>query len=218
MGGVKRKLFSRSGDNIAPGLKLKSGNADRACLSAFSAENPKLKLGVSMADMGRRPVALEKDEGADAEPGGWAGKTNGGFGGGSSAWALQSSDWDPFSEFIEAANRSAGLSNAGPEDGPDSRSGPNVVAIFSSAAQRQSKRWTTVDGLIVHRTSKYSFRDRQARLIVRFERLYSNSILAASKRLSRRIAAAETGLEFVEMNRGELADKTDNSNGECKTK
>lgn len=38
-----------------------------------------------MADMGRLPVALENDEGAEAGDAGRAGKTNGGFGGGNSA-------------------------------------------------------------------------------------------------------------------------------------
>jgi hypothetical protein len=64
-GGVKRQGVWGSGGRRAPGLKLKSGNADRLCLSAFSAENPKLKLGVSIADMGRRPVAREKEDGAE---------------------------------------------------------------------------------------------------------------------------------------------------------
>lgn len=49
----------------------------------LSSDRPKLVLGVSMADMGRLPVAREKDEGADDA--GLAGKTNGGLGGGKSA-------------------------------------------------------------------------------------------------------------------------------------
>lgn len=115
-------------------MKLKSGRADRVALSILSVDRPKLVLGVSIADMGRLPVAREKDDGA--EEGGLAGKVNGGLGGGRSARDCSSSDSKLVTVSMEAANLSEGLSNAVPAEGCTKRSGPKAVAIFFSAAQR----------------------------------------------------------------------------------
>lgn len=109
-------------------MKLNAGRADRDALSILSADRPKLVLGVSIADMGRLPVAREKEEGA--EDAGLAGKTNGGLGGGSSARGWSSSDSKLLTASIGAANLSEGLSNTGPTEGCTKRSGPKAVAIF----------------------------------------------------------------------------------------
>lgn len=84
-GGDRGGLSKRdvSGDNEAPGLKVKLGRAGdldgRSAASEFMLKVD--RSWISMADSGRRPVALEKDDGAEAEEG-LAGKTNGGFGSG----------------------------------------------------------------------------------------------------------------------------------------
>jgi len=66
-------------------LNEKLGRADLEAFSKSSSDSPKDLFGVSIADIGRLPEAREKVDGAEEGDGGWAGKTNGGFGGGRSA-------------------------------------------------------------------------------------------------------------------------------------
>jgi hypothetical protein len=80
-GGVRNALSFPGRE--APGLKENAGRAgDLGFGPSFSVEIAKGGSWVSMADRGLRPVAREKDEGAE-EDDGRAGKTKGGFGGGS---------------------------------------------------------------------------------------------------------------------------------------
>ncbi len=82
-GGLRNMLSGPGVGGKAPGLKEKAGRAgDRATVCWASS---KLVWGAelrgSIADRGRLPVDLERDEGAEEDEG-RAGKTNGGFGGG----------------------------------------------------------------------------------------------------------------------------------------
>lgn len=66
----------------APGLKEKAGRAgDREAGLLPSPFTAGAEVRGSIAECGRLPVALEKEDGAEEEDG-RAGKTNGGFGGG----------------------------------------------------------------------------------------------------------------------------------------
>jgi hypothetical protein len=80
-GGLKKEVSGRGGLKEAPGLKEKAGNAgDRA--GRFSRVVASLvAIGISIVDLGRRPVAREYEDGADEGPD-RIGKVNGGFGGG----------------------------------------------------------------------------------------------------------------------------------------
>lgn len=76
---------SRSGGREAPGLKLKAGSAiDPRDRSVSSAGRRGDELWVSMAEKGRRPVALEKVGGAEEGASTRMGNVNVGFGGGPS--------------------------------------------------------------------------------------------------------------------------------------
>lgn len=88
IGGL-RSGDSRSGGSEAPGLKLNAGSAtDLRGLWEFSAGRLKDEslLLDSIADMGRRPVAREKEEGAEEGDCGRAGKENAGIGRGRPSW------------------------------------------------------------------------------------------------------------------------------------
>jgi len=70
------------GGKEAPGLNEKDGRAgDRKAGFSSPIFIIEAALKGSIADRGRRPVAREKEEGAE-EDDGRTGKTNGGFGGG----------------------------------------------------------------------------------------------------------------------------------------
>lgn len=56
-------------------MKLKSGRADLAGPSTFSADRPNDLVEDSIADIGRRPDAREKEAGAEAGEAGRAGNT-----------------------------------------------------------------------------------------------------------------------------------------------
>lgn len=83
---------------VAPGLKLKFGRAGERPkpLSMGSLLISRRCIGSSTTDLGRRPIALEKDE-PDEE--GRAGNVNGGFGGGTlrlgEGCELESCDEEP---------------------------------------------------------------------------------------------------------------------------
>lgn len=91
-GGLRNVLSDGEVDGSAPGLKEKEGSATgEAGRASFSTSLPKARSAVSIADRGRRPVARERDEGAD-EGEARAGKTKGGLGSGApdrgEVWAL----------------------------------------------------------------------------------------------------------------------------------
>ena len=77
---------------LAPGLNENAGRADEpwdgvsSALLMANAARPG-----SIADLGRLPVAREYEDGAEADIG-LGGKTNGGFGGGTWAWAWERGD------------------------------------------------------------------------------------------------------------------------------
>lgn len=87
IGGLRSMGELGSGGRDAPGLKLKTGRAtDLRALSVSSGGRLKDESWGSMADAGRRPVAREKDEGAEEGASKRMGKVKAGFGGGPSAW------------------------------------------------------------------------------------------------------------------------------------
>jgi len=157
----------------APGLNENEGRAgDLELLPSPSVvEIINADSCASIADRGRLPVALEKDEGADEEDG-LAGNTNGGFGGGRAA---RGDVWEASEErLFNASSTKADIAYprvAGPsglfERGASSiMSGPNVVAIFPTRAAAL-KRWTT----------QLSTGDMDCRKgIARFENIVSNRI------------------------------------------
>jgi hypothetical protein len=126
------------GGKEAPGLKEKAGSAgDRAA----GLSSPRLAGGAelrgSIADWGRLPVALEKEDGAE-EDDGRAGKTNGGFGGGGfdrgDAWGLERSAFEDVmslrSGLVEKFSAAPWSTQSG-DGGSIIMSGP-IVAMFPS--------------------------------------------------------------------------------------
>jgi hypothetical protein len=111
-GGLKNMFSSAGVDGTeAPGLNEKAGRAgDRG--ASFSSSVPAFAAAArgSMADRGRRPVALENEDRAE-EDDGRAGKTNGGFGGG--GWGCDRGEacgsegrvWDAASLMVEEPGR-----------------------------------------------------------------------------------------------------------------
>lgn len=124
-GGIRNACsVAGGGGKDAPGLKEKAGNAGDLELG-FAASVAMTRTGSweSTADLGRRPVARENDEGAEYDDG-RAGKTNGGFGSGSvvlgETWGLAS---DSSCEGVASWSRL-------PEGVSTIMSGPIVVAII----------------------------------------------------------------------------------------
>lgn len=134
-GGLRRELVS--GDSEAPGLNVKLGSAgDFEGRSAGSAFMLKVdRPWVSIADSGRRPVALEKEDGAEADEG-LAGKTKGGFGRG----GIVRGERGPEKDVVEEAEVSSiagkeiacieGSSKTCVPVAPILLSGPTVVAML----------------------------------------------------------------------------------------
>lgn len=92
-----------------------------------------------MADNGRRPVALEKDGGAEEGASNRIGNVKTGFGGGPASWC----DWwfgDVDGELSDMSKRPWDSPMMGMGEAP---SGPKAVAIFPTAALRQQNRWAT---------------------------------------------------------------------------
>lgn len=85
-GGLRSVNDSGSGGKDAPGLKLNAGRATLLrCLSLLLGGESNGTFWGSMADIGRRPLARVLVVGTWEGEGIWAGKTNGGFGGGASS-------------------------------------------------------------------------------------------------------------------------------------
>ena len=83
--GGSRKAFSTTGSagRVAPGLNENAGRAgDLGFTESFLVATIKDGSMMSMADRGRLPAALDRDDGAEDDDG-RAGNTKGGFGGGS---------------------------------------------------------------------------------------------------------------------------------------
>jgi hypothetical protein len=139
--GGTRKGLSREGGNAAPGLNENDGRAgDLGMLPSTSVvEIIKADSCASIAERGRLPVALEKDEGAEEEDG-LAGNTKCGFGGGR---AVRGDAWGASEgRLCNAASTRVGsaylrvVASSGLFAGgaPSIMSGPNVVAIFPTRA------------------------------------------------------------------------------------
>ena len=134
----------------APGLNENEGRAGDLELLPSPSVVEIINAGscASIADRGRLPVALEKDEGADEEDDGLAGNTKGGFGGGRAA---RDDVWEASEErFFNASStkvdiaypRAVALSGLLEMGASSIAPGPNVVAIFPTRAAAL-KRWTT---------------------------------------------------------------------------
>lgn len=139
--GGTRKGLSREGGKAAPGLNEKDGRAGDLGLLASPSVVEIIKAGscTSIADLGRRPVAREKDEGAEEEDG-LAGNTKCGFGGGKAFRGDAKGESE--GRFCKATSTKAGsakprvVASSGLVEGggPIIMSGPNVVAIFPTRA------------------------------------------------------------------------------------
>ena len=122
----------------APGLKENAGRAGDLRLGfSPSVEITKPGSCESIADRGRRPVAREKDEGAD-EDDGRAGKTKGGFGGGGGGFgdvcglAAGASGEDTPASVGAPKQGVVSLPKPSAMEAPTIMSGPIVAAIFPS--------------------------------------------------------------------------------------
>lgn len=136
----------------APGLKENEGRAGDLELLPSPSVVEIINAGswASIADRGRLPVALEKDEGADEEDG-LAGNTKGGFGRGRAA---RGDVWEASEErFFSASSTkvviayprvvaSSGLFERGASS---IMPGPNVVAIFPTRAAAPEAMDNSVD-------------------------------------------------------------------------
>lgn len=122
----------------APGLNEKAGSAgDRAAGRSSSRFTGGAELRGSIADRGRLPVALDREDGAE-EDDGRTGKTNGGFGGGGfargDAWGSERSAFEDAMSLIfglvEKLSATPCPTQSG-DGGSIIMSGP-IVAIFPS--------------------------------------------------------------------------------------
>jgi hypothetical protein len=125
-----------AGGMDAPGLNEKAGRAgdrEAGLLPSTLAVGPEFRG--SIAECGRLPVALEKEDGAE-EDDGRGGKTNGGFGGGGcdrgDACTFEGCTcWDAISPIVGVPSGAPGSKQSG-EGGSIIKSGLTVVAIFPS--------------------------------------------------------------------------------------
>lgn len=136
-GGTRNALSAGAGEGrAAPGLNEKAGSVGDLSLEvSLSVVITSPGSWVSTADRGRRPVARERDDGAEDDDG-RAGKTKGGFGGGGfdlgDVWGFGS---DESGEVIPASVVAAKWRSVSPLkpsaiDAPTIISGPIVAAIF----------------------------------------------------------------------------------------